>query len=76
MNQLINYLLEFGQFNLQQIGLVKRLAVLTELKKGAYFWEAGQTARRVAFVEAGVLRVCYYTKQGDEITRYFVDGNC
>ncbi len=75
MDQLINYLLEFGPLNPQQITLIKRLVVSIELKKGAYFSEAGQTARRVAIVQEGVLRVCYYTNRGNEVTRYFVDEN-
>ncbi|SDK34408.1 cAMP-binding domain of CRP or a regulatory subunit of cAMP-dependent protein kinases [Catalinimonas alkaloidigena] len=75
MDKLINYLLEFGQLNQQQIDLIKRKAQVLELKKGDYFSEAGKTPKQVAFIEEGILRVCYYNSEGDEITKYFVDEN-
>ncbi|VXD11280.1 Crp/Fnr family transcriptional regulator [Marinoscillum sp. 108] len=75
MDKLINYLLEFGQLNQQQINLIKRKAQVLELKKGDYFSEAGKIPRQVTFIEEGILRVCYYNSKGDEITKYFVDEN-
>ncbi|TVZ15618.1 CRP-like cAMP-binding protein [Maribacter sp. MAR_2009_72] len=75
MDKLINYLLEFGQLNQQQIDLIKRKAQVLELKKCDYFSEAGKIPKQVAFIEEGVLRVCYYNSEGDEITKYFVDEN-
>ena len=75
MENLINYLLQFGQLNQQQIDLIKSKAKLIELKKEDYFSEAGKTARQVAFVDNGILRVCYYNNKGEEITRYFIDEN-
>ncbi|WP_299365917.1 Crp/Fnr family transcriptional regulator [Winogradskyella sp.] len=75
MDNLINYLLQFGQLNAQQIELIRNSIQEIELKTGNYFSEAGKTANQVAFVEKGVLRVCYYNKEGEEITRYFIDEN-
>jgi CRP-like cAMP-binding protein len=75
MDKLINYLLEFGQLNQQQIDMIKRKAQVLELKKGDYFSEAGKIPKQVAFIEEGILRVCYYNSEGDEITKYFVDEN-
>lgn len=75
MDKLINYLLEFGQLNQPQIDLVKRKTKILELKKDEYFSEAGKIPRQVAFIEEGILRVCYYNSKGDEITKYFVDEN-
>jgi CRP-like cAMP-binding protein len=75
MEKLINYLLQFGQLNQQQIELVKSKAQEVELKKEEYFSEAGKIPRRVAFVNEGILRVCYYNSNGDEITKYFIDEN-
>ena len=49
--------------------------VLIELKKEAYFSEAEKIARQVAFVDSGILRVCYYNNKGEEKTRYFIDEN-
>lgn len=75
MEALINYLLQFGHLNSQQIDLVKSKAKEVTIKKDNYFSEAGKIARQVAFVTDGVLRVCYYNNKGDEITRYFIDEN-
>lgn len=75
MEKLINYLLQFGHLNHQQIELIKSKATEIELKREAYFSEAGKIPRRVAFVDEGILRVCYYNSNGDEITKYFIDEN-
>lgn len=75
MENLINYLLQFGQLNEQQISLIKSRAKSIELRKEEYFSEAGKIARQVAFVDSGILRVCYYNNKGEEITRYFIDEN-
>ncbi len=75
MEQLINYLLQFGQLNQQQIELIRSKATVIELKKDEYFSEAGKTPRRVAFINEGILRVCYYNSSGEEITKYFIDEN-
>jgi CRP-like cAMP-binding protein len=75
MEALINYLLHFGQLNQQQINLIKSTIKIVELKKDDYFSEAGKIAKQVAFVYEGILRVCYYSNKGEEITRYFIDEN-
>ena len=75
MDQLIDYVLQFGSLNERQIELIKKKAVEIELKKGDYFWEAGKVINQVGFVESGVLRVYYYNNRGDEITRYFILEN-
>ncbi len=75
MDNLINYLLEFGQLNQQQIDLIKGKVKVLELHKDNYFSEAGKIPRQVGFIVEGVLRVCYYNNKGEEITKYFVDEN-
>ncbi|WP_316845784.1 Crp/Fnr family transcriptional regulator [Pedobacter psychrodurus] len=75
MEQLINYLLLFGQLNPQQIDLIRGKVVMKEIKKDQYYHEAGQIAREVIFLTEGVMRVCYYNHKGDEITKYFLDEN-
>lgn len=75
MENLINYLLQFGQLNTQQIDLIKSRTKEIHIKKDAYFSEAGKIAKQVAFVDEGILRVCYYNNKGAEITRYFIDEN-
>ncbi len=75
MESLINYLLQFGHLNQQQIELVKSKGVLKELKKDEYYQEAGKTPREIIFLTEGVFRICYYNKHGAEITKYFIDEN-
>jgi hypothetical protein len=45
MEELLNYLLQFGQLNQQQIDLVKSKIIIIELRKDAYFSEAGKIAK-------------------------------
>ncbi len=75
METLINYILQFGHLNQQQINLIKSKAKEIELKKEQYFSEAGKIAKQVAFITGGILRVCYFNNKGEEITRYFIDEN-
>jgi len=75
MESLINFLLQFGSLNEQQIDLIKENVQLLDLEREEYFSEAGKIAKQVAFVKEGILRVCYYNKDGEEITRYFVEEN-
>ena len=75
MDNLINYILQFKNLNNQQIELVKNNLGFLKLNKDEYFSEAGNIANKVAFVKEGILRVCYYNKEGEEITRYFIDEN-
>lgn len=75
MNSLIKYLLQFEDLNEQQIDLINENVNCKHLKKDEYFSEAGKIAKQVAFVEEGILRVCYYNKESEEITRYFIEEN-
>ncbi|SFW73510.1 Crp/Fnr family transcriptional regulator [Chitinophaga sancti] len=75
MEQLINYLLHFGQLNQQQIDLIKSRSMVKTSRKDTYYHEAGRIPREVIFLTAGIMRVCYYNNKGDEITKYFIDEN-
>jgi len=75
MKALLDYILKFGNLNQQQIDLISSKATELELKKDAYFSEAGKIARQVGFVVDGIVRVCYYNNKGEEITKYFIDEN-
>lgn len=75
MEQFIEYILQFGSFNQQQIDLIASKGSEIELDKDDYFWEAGKTIKQVGFVTEGVLRVYYYNNESDEITRYFITEN-
>jgi len=75
MEALINYLLQFGHLNQQQIDLVKSKGTFKELRKDEYYAEAGKTPREIAFLTEGIFRICYYNNKGEEITKYFIDEN-
>ncbi|CAM4001866.1 MULTISPECIES: Crp/Fnr family transcriptional regulator [Flavobacterium] len=75
MEKLIDYLLQFGNLNQQQIDLIISKVRQVHLPKDKYFSEAGKVAKEIGFVSDGILRICYYNKKGDEITKYFVSEN-
>ena len=75
MEALINYLLQFGHLNKQQINLVVSKGFLREIKKDKYYQEAGKIPREVIFLTEGIFRICYYNNIGDDITKYFIGEN-
>lgn len=75
MEELIAYIMQFGNLNKQQIDLIKSKATVRELRKDEYFSEAGKIPRQVGFVLEGIFRFCYYNNKGEEITDYFIDEN-
>lgn len=75
MKELFDYILRFGNLNQQQIDFITSKAEAIDLPKDQYFSEAGKVARQVGFIIEGVLRVCYYNNQGEEITKYFIEEN-
>lgn len=76
MKELIDILLTFNELNKQQIELIKQKVKIEKVSKTDYFSQAGNTLNRIAIVKKGILRVCYYNKNGEEVTRYFIDeGN-
>ncbi len=75
MQPLIEFLLRYGALTGQQIDLINSKTQLRRLKENEYFSEAGKIAHEVGFVISGILRVCYYNREGSEITRYFIEEN-
>lgn len=75
MKELVEYILQFGNLNQQQIDLISKKATVLELTKEKYFSEAGNVSKQVGFILEGIIRVCYYNNQGEEITKYFIEEN-
>jgi len=75
MKELIEYILQFGNLNKQQIDLITSKATEKELHEDDYFVEAGKLFNQVVFILDGILRICYYNNKGEEITKYFIDEN-
>ncbi|MDF7814930.1 Crp/Fnr family transcriptional regulator [Hymenobacter sp. YC55] len=69
------FLLQFYPFSLQQLQLIRNQAVARTYQPGDYFSEAGRVAQEIGFIVAGVLRVCYFERNGTENTKYFVEEN-
>lgn len=75
MEQLIEYILQFGNLNKQQIYLINSKVKAIELREDEYFSEAGKIPLQVGFVLEGVGRGCYYNNKGEELTRCFIAEN-
>ena len=75
MEQLIKYILQFGNLNKQQIELIRKNVTETEIKKDDYFSEAGRIPKQVGFIVKGVVRGFYYNNKAEEITRCFIGEN-
>lgn len=75
MEALVNYLLQFGHLNKQQLDFIARKSTELALCKEDYFSEAGKISKQVGFIVDGILRICYYNNKGEEITKYFIDEN-
>ncbi len=75
MEALINYILQFGNLNKQQIDLITSKSQPMKLHKEEYFSEAGKIPKYAGFLLKGVVRFCYYNNKGEEITHSFVEEN-
>lgn len=75
MKEFIEYILQFGNLNQQQIDFISKKAKESAFQKDEYFVEAGKVLKQVGFIVEGIFRICYYNNKGEEITRYFVDEN-
>lgn len=75
MHGFVDYILQFGNLNKHQIDLILNKATDLPLKRGQYFSEAGAIPNQVGFILEGVIRGCYYTNKGEEITRCLIAEN-
>lgn len=73
MKEFIEYILQFGNLNKQQIDLITGRGEEVLLGKGDYFAEAGKVLKQVGFIVDGILRICYYNNKGEEITKIFIE---
>lgn len=75
MEEFIDYILQFGNLNKQQIDFITSKARELALRKDDYYWEAGKAVKQIGFLTDGVIRVFYHNNKGEETTRYFIDEN-
>lgn len=73
MKEFIDYILQFGNLNQQQIDLISKKAKELELHKDDYYLEAGKISRQFGFIIEGVTRISYFNNKSEEITKYFVE---
>lgn len=75
MTELINCISKYHTLHEQHIELIKSKAQLKVIKKGDYFLEIGKIARQVGFITKGILRVCLYNDNVEDIRRAFITEN-
>lgn len=75
MKELIDTLSRYPALNDQDIKLIINKAQSKFIKKGDCFLENGKVAKELGFVTEGILRVCYLTTQGEDITKAFITEN-
>lgn len=68
-----DFLLHCAPFMPQQLALIASKATEGQYPAGAYFSEAGRVAREIGFVLEGVFRICYFDREGTEVTKYFLE---
>ena len=68
-----HFLLQMAPFTPEQLALIRGAATECSYRAGEYFAQAGRVAQDIGFVVSGVFRVCYYDREGREITKYFLD---
>lgn len=56
MKPFIDFVLQFGSLNGQQIDLISSKGAELELRKDAYFIEAGKVFKQVGFIVDGIIR--------------------
>ena len=72
MDSFIRYLLQFGSLNPEQIALIESKITERLIPRHEYYFEAGKVQREIAFIAEGVIRIIYYNKSNEEITKYFM----
>ncbi|ACU60374.1 Crp/Fnr family transcriptional regulator [Chitinophaga pinensis] len=75
MDKLIEYLLQFGALDSDQIQFISNKGKVVTLVTNEYFSEAGKTPKYVGFILKGIFRTCFYNNKGDDITHDFIDEN-
>src|SRR5690606_28834083 len=75
MDELYTYLTSISTIQNKTWNVVKELVTETNLKKGDYFIEAGVTARKIGFLQDGVIRAFYRNKEGSEYNKQFFTSN-
>lgn len=73
MKEFIEYILQYGNLNKQQLELITNKAKEIKLNEDDYFAEAGKVLKQVGFIIDGILRICYYNNKGEEITKIFIE---
>lgn len=75
MNALFDYILQFGDLNSQQLKLVEGYCEQHRVSKNNFVVEAGDFVNHIYFLTSGIVRICFFNKNGDDVTKYFIDEN-
>ncbi|WP_156176406.1 Crp/Fnr family transcriptional regulator [Hymenobacter terrenus] len=67
------FLRQMAPFTPEQLALIVGAAAECAYRPGEYFAQAGRVAQEIGFVVSGVFRVCYFDREGRDVTKYFLD---
>ena len=70
---LAHFLRQMAPLTPEQLALIAGAAVARSYQPGEYFAQAGRVAQDIGFVVSGVFRVCYFDREGRDVTKYFLD---
>ncbi len=76
MKTLNDYLAQFVSFNAKELEVFNHPFHSKSLIKGAYLAKEGEIARKLAFIESGVMRAFFRNTAGKEYNKtFFTEGN-
>ncbi|SMD36329.1 cAMP-binding domain of CRP or a regulatory subunit of cAMP-dependent protein kinases [Reichenbachiella faecimaris] len=71
MENIISFFNNIIPLSEKTLGLMSKVFISAELKKGEYFIRKGQFAKEIAFLEAGIVRAYYINNEGKEYNKTF-----
>ncbi|TRX62565.1 Crp/Fnr family transcriptional regulator [Fulvivirga sp. M361] len=71
MQSFINYLLQFTEVPESSLHALLKLFKPIHLKKNELYARSGQEARKLAFIESGLMRAYYQNHEGEEFNKIF-----
>ena len=71
MKQLSSYLLQLTDIPSQSLETLLSLFKPVTIKKNSFFVKEGEVAKKIAFVESGILRAFYQNDKGEEFNKVF-----
>jgi len=71
MEQLLNFIAKISPIQEKTWEKVQKLFIQEKLVNQAYFSRAGHYAKKIAFLETGIVRAFYRNEKGEEYNKHF-----